>query len=94
MADLYTTITKASIFRRGAELVRRGSAELEEGAQTVTVRGLTQSANIDTARLFSQEGVFCSDLRFAPQYGEDEEDPRAAELKDSRAASTKTVSAL
>ncbi len=82
MADLYTTITKASIFRRGAELVRRGSAELEEGAQTVTVRGLTQSANIDTARLFSQEGVFCSDLRFAPQYGEDEEDPRAAELKD------------
>ncbi len=82
MTDLYTTITKASIFRRGAELVRRGSAELEEGAQTLTVRGLSQSAGIDTARLFSQEGVFCSDLRFAPQFGEDEEDPRATELKD------------
>ena len=82
MADLYTKAVKASIFRRGAEVVRRGSAELVEGAQTVSVYGLSQSTNIDTARLFSQEGVFCSDLRFMPQYDEDTEDPKAKELRE------------
>ena len=91
MADLYTQAVKASIFRRGAEMVRRGSAELSEGAQTVTVYGLSGSANIDTARLFSQEGVFCSDLRFVPQYDDDTEDPKAAELKDRIAELEKQI---
>ena len=82
MADLYTKAVKASVFRRGAELVRRGSAELAEGAQTVCVYGLSPSTNADTARLFSQEGVFCSDLRFVPQYDDDTEDPKAKDLRE------------
>ncbi len=82
MADLYTKVVKASIFRRGAELVRRGSADLTEGAQTVSVYGLSQSADIDTARLFSQEGVFCSDLRFMPQYDDETEDPKVKEIRE------------
>ena len=91
MADLYTQTVKASIFRRGAELIRRGSAELKEGAQTVCVYGLSQTANIDTARLFGQEGVFCSDLRFMPQFDDDTEDPRAAELKEKIAELEKQI---
>ena len=82
MADLYTQAVKASVFRRGAELVRKGSAELAEGAQTVCVYGLSPSTNADTARLFSQEGVFCSDLRFMPQFDDDTEDPKVKELKE------------
>ena len=82
MADLYTNIVKASVFRRGAELVRRGSAQLEEGAQTVYVYGLSPSTSTDTARLFSQEGVLCSDLRFKPQYDDETEDPKAKALRE------------
>ena len=82
MAELYTEVVKASVFRRGAEVLRRGRAQLEEGAQTITVYGLSTGASVDTARLFSQEGVFCSDLRFMPQFDDDSEDPKARELKD------------
>lgn len=82
MAELYTEVVKASVFRRGAEVLRRGRAQLEEGAQTITVYGLSTGASVDTARLFSQEGVFCSDLRFMPQFDDDTEDPKARELKD------------
>ena len=91
MAELYTEVVKASVFRRGAEVLRRGSAQLEEGAQTLMVYGLSAGASLDTARLFGREGVFCSDLRFVPQYDDDTEDPRTRELKDKIEALEKQI---
>ena len=80
--DLYTKIVSASVYRSGAEVIRRGSAELEAGTQTLYVRGLSASAPVDTARLFCQEGLSCSDLRFVDRFPNGEEDPRVTEIRE------------
>ena len=80
--DLNTRIVSANVYRSGAEITRRGSAELEAGTQTLYVRGLSQSAPIDTARLFCQEGLSCSDLRFVDRFPNGEEDPKVTELRE------------
>ena len=73
MAELYTQLVKAKVYRRGAELVRRGKAELAEGRQTLLIHGLSSTFHMDTVRIFSQEGVSCSDLRYESRFGEDEQ---------------------
>ena len=73
MADLFTQLIRAKVYRRGAELIRRGTAELAEGRQTLFIHGLSASSQTDTARILGQEGIVCSDLRFVPQFGEAEE---------------------
>ena len=88
--DLYTGIISASVYRGGAEVVRRGTAELEAGTQTLYVHGLSQSAPVDTARLFCQEGLSCSDLRFVDRFG-GEEDPKITELREKIAALQKHI---
>ena len=57
--DLYTKIASASVYRGGAEVIKKGAAQLEAGTQTLYVHGLTSSAPVDTARLFCQEGLSC-----------------------------------
>jgi len=64
MAKLFTQIRKVSIFRNGAEIIREGKTKLEKGNQTLYIYGLTGTASTDTARLFSDEELSCSDLRF------------------------------
>ena len=64
MLQLKTSIDKANIYRNGAELYRRGSAELPEGRSTLAVYGLSESVRLDTVRLFSGEGISCSNQRF------------------------------
>ena len=63
MQSIFTEAVKADIFRNGAEIIRRGTAELEEGTQTVCVFGLTVTAQQDTARLLCSGGVTCSEMR-------------------------------
>ena len=88
--DLYTGIKSASVYRGGAEIVRRGAADLEAGTQTLYVHGISQSSQIDTARLFCQEGLSCSDLRFVDRFG-GEEDPKVTELRERIAALEKHI---
>ena len=68
MADLNTQLVKAKVYRRGAELTRRGTAELTEGRQTLLIHGLSASSQTDTARILGQPGISCSDLRFVDLY--------------------------
>ena len=70
MQSIYTEAVKADIFRNGAEIIRRGTAELEEGTQTVCVFGLTETAQQDTARLLCSGGVTCSEMRITSMAGE------------------------
>ncbi|MBP0969140.1 MAG: mucoidy inhibitor MuiA family protein [Oscillospiraceae bacterium] len=69
MNVLTTAVDSVSIYRRGAEVVRRGTVELSEGTQKLYVLGLTGSSRTDTVRLFSSEGIKCSNQRFET-YGE------------------------
>ena len=64
MAELTTKTAKANIFRNGAEVIRRGRAALEQGLQTLRVQGISGTAQTDTARLYCQEGVSCTNMRF------------------------------
>ena len=64
MQKLLTTIDKASIYRNGAEVTRKGTLDLTEGQHTIAVYGLSNSTLLDTVRLFSSEGVVCSNQRF------------------------------
>ena len=68
-----TEIASAVIYRNGAEIVRRGTVKLPAGRSTLYVYGLTESAAVDTARLFSAEGVRCTDLRFLTDSETEEE---------------------
>ena len=66
MVEMTTKITSARIFRSGAEVTRRGTARLEAGEQELCVFGLSDSADEDTCRLFSEAGIRCTGLRFGP----------------------------
>ena len=71
MAELITKTAKANIFRNGAEVIRRGSVQLEAGLQTLRVQGISGTAQTDTARLYCQEGVSCTNMRFETLRGEE-----------------------
>ena len=73
MPELFTNIESVNIFRNGAEVTRKGNAELKEGSQTLYVHGLTSSSRTDTARLFAPEGLSCSNLRFVSAINDDRE---------------------
>ena len=64
MNVLTTRVENVSVYRRGAEVIRRGTAQLSEGTQKLYVLGLTQSARLDTVRLFSSDGIKCTNQRF------------------------------
>lgn len=64
MLRLNTKLDSAKVYRSGAEMVRKGTVELPEGKNTLYVYGLTQTAVLDTVRLFSGEGVTCANQRF------------------------------
>ena len=74
-----TQVKAVNVFRNGAEVIRTGKTELKEGAQTLYVHGLTNSASRDTARLYTEEGVSCANLRFEEA---DHENTRSKELRE------------
>lgn len=64
MVKINTKVDSAGIYYNGAEVVRKGSAELTKGTQTVYVYGLSRTTDTDTVRLFSSEGIKCANQRF------------------------------
>ncbi|MBQ2043121.1 MAG: mucoidy inhibitor MuiA family protein, partial [Firmicutes bacterium] len=93
MTDLYTKAVKARVYRTGAEMTRQGSAELSKGQHTLYVHGLSASSDTDTARIYSFEGISCTDLRFVSLYDDDGEDAEVKELSDKIAALEKLIEA-
>ena len=93
MAELNTQVAKASIFRRGAEVIRSGKTELVEGVQTLRVLGMTAWTDADTARIYSQEGVTCSDIRAVPLYKDGEVPAEITEIRERIAVLEKHIEA-
>ena len=61
---IQTAISSVKIYRSGADIIRRGEAELSEGDNLLKIAGLTHSADTNTTRLFFPEGIRLLDLRF------------------------------
>ncbi len=93
MIDLSTQVVKACIFREGAEVTRAGKVELAQGVQTLRVFGMPEWTDADSARIYAQEGVTCSDLRTVPLYKEGEEPKEVTETKDRIAVLKKRIEA-
>ncbi len=89
MKELITKVAKASVYRSGAEVTRRGKVLLDEGFQTLKVGGISRNARTDTARLYSSEGVSCSNLRFETVSADDSRELK--ELKEKRSFLEKQV---
>ena len=93
MINLNTSIEKISLYRNGAEILRKGSAELAEGTQTLIVQGLTGTARNDTARLFANGGLSCSNMRIYVPEQDDSEDSEYSRLQDEMSMITKKIEA-
>ena len=91
MQSIFTEAVKADIFRNGAEIIRRGTAELEEGTQTVCVFGLTETAQQDTARLLCSGGVTCSEMRITSMAGERSGNEEQTDTEERIAALQKEI---
>ena len=64
MLKIDTGVVSAGIYYNGAEITRRGTAELSAGTQTLYVGGLSDSFDRNTVKLFSSEGIKCFNQRF------------------------------
>ena len=91
MLYIFTEAVKADIFRNGAEIIRRGTAELEEGTQTVCVFGLTVTAQQDTARLLCSGGVTCSEMRITSMAVESSGNQEQTDTEERIAALQKEI---
>ena len=80
MDILTTAIEKAGIYRRGAEVVRRGSMELSEGKHKLYVKSMSSSVSYDTVRLFGAEGLRVSNQRFEA-FGEHQEEKESEKIR-------------
>ena len=82
MQKVMTKIDRVQIYRRGAQIVRKASVDLEEGVNKLRITGLGQNIDADTMRLFFPEGISLSDIRFVRENNEKEDDPGITDLKD------------
>lgn len=88
MLKIDTSIVSAGIYYNGAEIIRRGKAELAGGTQTVCVGGLSASFDQNTVKLFSSEGIKCFNQRFeTPESGA--EGSKSKKIKDEIDALTR-----
>ena len=92
MLKIETKISDVSIFRNGAEVIRKGSVELEEGKQTLQLLGLSSSALNDTVRIFSKEGISCSNIRFNDN--DDEDDKESDRIKEQIEIENKKIESI
>ena len=60
MQTIQTTISAVQVYRRGAEITRKGIAVLEQGSNTIRILGLTGGSDMDTAKLFFPAGTALS----------------------------------
>ena len=82
MQKTVTQVKSIKVFRRGAEVLRRGTPELQEGAQTICICGLSRTADPDTLRLYGSGGLNCTGYRFVmPDADAADENEEAARIR-------------
>lgn len=64
MNRLATEISSVNLFRRGAEVVRTGTVDLEEGMNRLEITGVSASSERNTVKLFLTEPFVCRKYRF------------------------------
>ena len=82
MQTIQTTISAVQVYRRGAEITRKGIAVLEQGANTIRILGLTGGSDMDTAKLFFPAGTVLSDIRFSYETEDEPEDRPSAKIME------------
>lgn len=82
MQTIQTTISAVQVYRRGAEITRKGSAVLEQGTNTIRILGLTGGSDMDTAKLFFPAGTALSDIRFSYETEDEPEDRPSAKITE------------
>ncbi len=86
MKTIQTSASSVQVYRNGAEIIRKGTVMLEQGANTVRILGLSSDADLDAAGLYFPAGTGLTDIRFGRIKNEDEEDRPAAALKEKISA--------
>ena len=81
MLNVSTEVISVNIFRRGADIVRRGQAEIHAGKQVLLFSGIPETADADTLRIFGAEGMTCSNFRVRNSGEDAEESPEIKELQ-------------
>ncbi len=79
MQRVKTTAGAVQIYRSGADVTRTGRTELTGGVNELEIMGLSNSAVIDTVKLFFPAGIQLADIRF--RHGADEEDDDRESVK-------------
>ena len=80
-----TVITKpdtVSIFRSGAEVIRRGSVSLKEGTSVLEITGISAGADRNTVRFFTSEPFLCTRFRFLSDREREEMEKESDVLKE------------
>ena len=86
MQTIQTTVSAVQVYRRGAEITRKGSVVLEQGTNTIRILGLSGGSDMDTAKLFFPAGTGLSDIRFSYGTEDEPEDRPSAKIRDDMTA--------
>lgn len=82
MQTIQTTVSSVQVYRRGAEITRKGRVVLEQGTNTIRIQGLSNSSDMDTVKLFFPAGTGLSDIRFSHESEDEPEDRPSAKIRD------------
>ena len=77
-------VTSVQIYRNGAEIIRSGKAELDQGTNSLQIQGITSKTDTNTVRLWFPKGISLSDMRF--ETPSDEEDTVSDILREELTA--------
>ncbi|MDO4192786.1 MAG: mucoidy inhibitor MuiA family protein [Erysipelotrichaceae bacterium] len=86
MQTIQTTVSAVQVYRRGAEITRKGSVVLEQGTNTLRILGLSKGSDMDTVKLFFPAGTGLSDIRFSYGTEDEPEDRPSAKIRDDMTA--------
>ncbi|MBQ6490210.1 MAG: mucoidy inhibitor MuiA family protein [Solobacterium sp.] len=86
MQTIQTTVSAVQVYRRGAEITRKGSVVLEQGTNTLRILGLSNGSDTDTVKLFFPAGTGLSDIRFSYGTEDEPEDRPSAKIREDMTA--------
>ncbi|MBO7336940.1 MAG: DUF4140 domain-containing protein, partial [Lachnospiraceae bacterium] len=69
-----TIVSKVQIYRNSAIVTRKGTMRLSAGRNTAYITGLTETADIDSVRLLTAQGIVTADINFVNAYSVDGEE--------------------
>ncbi len=69
-----TIVSKVQIYRNSAIVTRKGTMRLSAGKNTAYITGLTETADIDSVRLLTAQGIVTADINFVNAFSVDGEE--------------------